>query len=112
MIRGEDVVVLRRRKVGTDPLNAPAFGPWEPEAEPVCALVAPGATADLEASRPAGAVVALTLHFPKSYTAPLKGCMVRARGRDWRVVGDPQPYASVNVPGPWNRPVEVEAVDG
>lgn len=90
--------------------------PGEPTEEEVRGvLVAPGATADMDASRPAGVTVALTLHFPKSYAASLRGCSVRLGGRwegTYRVVGDPMPYMDANVPGPWDRPVEVEAADG
>ena len=79
----------------------------------VAVLVAPGSTADLDASRPNGAQVALTLHFPKAWSgAPLKGALVTVRGRRYRVVGDPQPYTTANTPGRFNMPVEVEAVDG
>lgn len=81
--------------------------------EEVAVLVAPGSTADLDASRPNGAQVALTLHFPKTWSgAPLKGAHITVRGRRYRVVGDPQPYTAANTPGRFNMPVEVEAVDG
>lgn len=75
-------------------------------------LVAPGSCADLDAGRPNGARVAMTLHFPKTWERPLKGATVELRGRKYRVIGDPQPYTAANVPGPYNMPVEVEAVDG
>lgn len=78
-------------------------------------LVAPGATADLEAGRPDGVTVAYTLHFPRSYTEPLEGCTVVLpepwAGR-YRVIGDPRPYMDANCPTRWNRPVEVEAAHG
>lgn len=81
--------------------------------EEVAVLVAPGSTADLDASRPNGAQVALTLHFPKTWSGvSLKGAHVTVRGRRYRVVGDPQPYTAANTPGRFNMPVEVEAVDG
>lgn len=72
----------------------------------------PGATSDLEASRPDGVSVAVTFHFPKAYTASLRGCRIRYAGREFRVIGDPQPYLDANTPGEWNRPVECEACDG
>lgn len=85
----------------------------EAVAKPAFVLVAPGACSDLDASRPEGARVALTLHFPKSWCgASLKGARVDLRGRRFRVVGDPVPYTASNVPGGYNMPVEVEAVDG
>lgn len=78
-------------------------------------LVVPGATADLEASRPDGVKVAYTLHFPKSYTAGLDGCEVvlpEPWAGTYRVVGDPRPYMGANTPGRWDRAVEVEAAHG
>lgn len=78
-----------------------------------CAVVvAPGSTSELDASRPNGVRVSLTLHLPKTWERPLKGATVELRGRTYRVIGDPQPYTAANVPGPYNMPVEVEAVDG
>ena len=42
----------------------------------------------------------------------LKGCSVRVRGEELRVVGDPRPYAPEACPGRWCYPVELEAADG
>lgn len=78
-------------------------------------LVSPGGTEDMEASRPEGTKVALTLHFPKTYTKSLEGCHVVLTGRwagTYRVVGAPLPYMDENTPGRWNRPVEVEEAHG
>lgn len=78
-------------------------------------LVTPGPCSDMDASRPEGVVVALTLHFPKGYDSSLRGCSVRLGGPwggTYRVIGDPQPYMDANTPTRWNRPVEVEAADG
>lgn len=105
---GEDVNVLRRSQIGADAMGEPVYGPWESES--VCVLSAPGKTSDLEASRPYGVKVSFTLHFPKTYTKSLKGCRIVLRGRMLRVVGDPQPYMCA--PGPYDRPVEAEAIDG
>ena len=75
MIRGAEVTVLRpgaptRDRFGNDV-------PGEAVSETVPGVViAPGATADMEASRPEGVTVAYTLHFPKTYTATLEGCSV------------------------------------
>lgn len=110
MIRGEQVVVIRPIETGRDSMGEP-LREWVEEA-PVAAVVAPGATADLDATRPQGVRVAFTLHFPKSYEGSLRGCKVRVRGDEYRVIGDPQPYAPQNTPGRYNRPVEVEAVAG
>lgn len=114
MIRGAEVTVLRpgaptRDRFGNDV-------PGEAVHETVSGVViAPGATADMEASRPEGVTVAYTLHFPKTYTATLEGCSVTLPapwGGTYRVIGDPRPYMDVNTPGKWDRPVEVEAAHG
>lgn len=78
-------------------------------------LVSPGATDDLEASRPEGAEVAYTLHFPKAFSDSLEGCIVTLPAPwagDYRVIGDPHPYMAANTPTPWHMAVEVEAVYG
>lgn len=78
-------------------------------------LVAPGATADLDASRPEGVTVAYTLHFPKTYTGSLEGAEIALpapwSGR-YRVIGDPREYMDANTPTRWHLPVEVEAAHG
>ncbi len=105
------VEVSRPGETTTDVHGNVVAGEWSTESV-TGVLVAPGATADLESSRPEGARVDMTFHFPKSYTASLKGCLVTCGERAYRVIGDPQPYAEGNTPGPWGRAVECEAVDG
>lgn len=78
-------------------------------------LVAPGSTDSLDASRPEGAQVAYSLHFPKTYTGPLEGCKVKLPAPwagTYRVIGDPRPYIDANTPTRWHMPVEVEAAHG
>lgn len=72
----------------------------------------PGRCADLDATRPEGARVAMTFHFPKTYAGSLKGCTVAYGGREYRVIGDPQPFPPHLCPGDHDRAVETEAVDG
>ena len=85
---------------------------WD-EAAVANVVVTPGATSDvLEGTRPNGTRVDFTLGFPKSFTAPLRGCRVLVRGIECAVVGDPQPHTPENVPGAWNYTAEVERVDG
>lgn len=112
LLPSASVTVVRPSESGSaDPFGAPTFG--EPSRETVDgALVTPGATADLDASRPEGASVALTVHFPRGYGKPLKGCTIEYAGEPYRVIGDPQPYMEEGAPGPWTMPVEVERVDG
>ena len=81
------------------------------EAE-VDAVVCPGATSDLGAERPAGARVAYTVHFPKTWSAPLKGATLVVRGEELAVVGDPRPLTPANTPGDFNMAVEAAVVDG
>ena len=78
-------------------------------------LVSPGATQDLVASRPEGVTVAYTLHFPKTFTGSLEGCIVTLPypwEGDYRVIGDPKPYIDADTPTPWHTTVEVEAAHG
>lgn len=114
MISGTEVAVLRPGAPTVD-----RFGnevPGEPTRETVGdVLVVPGATEDMEASRPEGVTVAFTLHFPKGYEKSLEGCSVELPAPwagAYRVVGDPRPYMDANTPTRWHMPVEVEAAHG
>lgn len=109
LFTGEQVEVIRPT-VTYDELGEPAYA--DPEREQVEVLVCPGSTSDLDATRPNGAQVSFTLHFPKTYTKSLQGCRVEVRGHAYEVVGDPRPYTAANTPGAWNLPVEVKRVDG
>lgn len=112
MIEGETVVVEREISPGFDALGDPLPGVWTPETVDNV-LVAPGASADLDASRPDGVEVKWNLHFPKGYQATLRGARVIVRGQEpYFVVGDPQHYTAENTPGPWSMPVEVGDVRG
>ena len=75
-------------------------------------VVCPGATADLDSTRPNGVTVAYTLCFPKGADVSLRGATVNVRGDDYEVVGDPKRYAEANTPGPWNLTCEVTRTDG
>lgn len=104
------VTVIRRQEVGKDPFNAPIYENVREDVDGV--LVTPGATADLDPSRPEGVRVAYTVHFPKGYGKPLRGCSVVIKGKSYRVIGDPNPYMDEGTPGAWDMAAEVEAVDG
>ena len=111
LIKGVPVEVLRPSAPAVDAHGNEVAG--EPTVETVQNVVPqPGGTADLAASRPDGVTVAMTFHFPKTYAEPLRGCSVRYGGREYAVVGDPQPYLDGNCPGDWNRAVECGACDG
>ena len=75
-------------------------------------LVCPGATVDSATNaRPDADRVAYTLAFPKGYDKPLRNCRVVIGGREFAVMGDPQPCRE-NCPTAWWMRVEVERVDG
>ena len=62
-----------------------------------------------------GVTVAYTLHFPKTFTGSLEGCIVTLPypwEGDYRVIGDPKPYIDADTPTPWHTTVEVEAAHG
>lgn len=109
LIPTERVAVLRPT-VERDDLGEPVFG--ESTREEVRCVVCPGATADMDATRPEGVTVSYTLHFPKTYAKGLRGCSVEVRGTRYDVVGDPQRTTEAATPGPWNLAVEVTRADG
>ena len=78
-------------------------------------LISPGATLELEASRPEGVSVAYTLHFPKTFSGNLEGCLIALPSPytgTYRVIGKPTPYQAENTPTLWHMPVEVENAHG
>lgn len=108
------VTVIRPSVSGRDRFNNDTYG--QPAREVVDGvLVAPDDTAGMAANRPDGTSTVLVLHFPKTYTASLRGCSVElpAPWSDtYRVIGNPMPYMDENTPTPWNRPVRVEVAHG
>lgn len=114
MISGLTATVLRPVEGEPDRLGNPTVAAWARQAVDGV-LVAPGATSDMEAARPEGATVALTLHFPRTFCGSLRGCRVELPAPysgTYRVIGDPRPYMDANCPTAWHMPVEVEAADG
>lgn len=109
LIPTEPVVVVRPT-VERDDLGEITEG--EPTREEVRCVVCPGATSDMDATRPEGVTVAYTLHFPKTYAGSLRGCSVEVRGETYDVVGDPQRTTEAATPGPFNMAVEVTRSDG
>lgn len=111
LISGVAIEVLRRTAASKDSHGNAVPGRWMAETvENV--LPQPGATSDLEASRPDGVKVAMTFHFPKTYEQALRGCRVKYLEAEYAVIGDPQPYLNANCPGDWNRTVECEVCNG
>lgn len=113
MIKGVTVAVRRPTTSGTDRFGNPVIT-WTTETVDDV-LVSPGATADLEASRPEGVTVAYSLHFPKTFTSSLEGCEVTLPAPwsgTYRVIGAPGQYMDKNTPTRWHMPVEVEVAHG
>lgn len=110
LIAGEAVTV-RNIEQAFDELGEPT-GATVAETVVDNVVVCPGATADLDSTRPNGVTVAYTLCFPKDCDVRLKGATVNVRGVDYLVIGDPQRYTEENTPGPWNLTCEVTRTDG
>nr|DAK91787.1 MAG TPA: head closure knob [Caudoviricetes sp.] len=112
MIHGERVTVFAQVKGSEDSYGVPSVE-YRAQRAIENVLVAPSGTADLEPGmHPDGDAVTLTLHFPKAFTGSLRSARLAVRGVMYEVVGDPQPYTDANVPGAWNRPVQVRLIEG
>lgn len=109
LIPTEPVTVIRPT-AGRDDLGEPVGGGEVREV--VRCVVCPGATSDMDATRPEGVTVSYTLHFPKTYTGDLRGCSVEVRGERYDVVGDPQRTTEAATPGPFDMAAEVTRADG
>lgn len=111
MIFGEPIQLRVRRSGAID-----AFGNEQAEYGSTQTirnvLVAPASSQDLGPERPDGDATIMTFHFPKTYIGSLKGALIGWRGKQWEVIGDPQPYAKDSTPGVWNRPVQARLVEG
>lgn len=105
-----EAVTVIRPTAGRDDLGEPVETGTSREA--VRCVVCPGATSDMDATRPEGVAVAYTLHFPKTYSGSLRGCSVEVRGETYDVVGDPQRTTEAATPGPFNMAAEVTHADG
>ena len=117
MISGATVTVITPGEPTVDRLgNRVPGAPTSVDVADV--LIDAPTTDDMEAARAEGVTLAYTLHFPKGFTASLRGCTVMLPepwdndGRGYRVKGDPRPYMDANTPTRWNRQVEVEAAHG
>lgn len=108
LLRGQSVEVIRIKASYVDGERVEST-----ERETVQnVLVCPGATADSATNaRPDADRVAYTLAIPKGYDKQLRNCRVVIGGREYRVIGDPQPCRE-NCPTAWWLRAEVELVDG
>ena len=108
LLRGQDVEVVRVKASYVDGERVEST-----ERETVQnVLVCPGAPADSATNaRPDADRVVYTLAFPNGYDKPLRNCRVVIHGREYRVMGDPQPCRE-NCPTRWWMRTQVERVDG
>lgn len=114
MLRGQTVTVHTPKTYGVDRFNNTVVTAYA-DSTVNNVLIAPGASSDLEASRPEGVKVAFTLHFPKTFTDSLRDCLVELPAPysgTYRVIGDPQPYQPGNTPTKWHLACEVVEVSG
>lgn len=102
MIKGEPISVFRPSSTTTDAFGAPVRIWTE---EQVSDVVRHPADAQdyLDTNRSDGTIIAWVLHFPKTYTASLRGCQVEVEGERYDIEGDPQAFMLVNTPTHWNR---------
>ena len=114
MIKGRTVIVYTPSEFETDRYNNQVVTAYE-QTTVSNVLISPGATTELEASRPEGVSVSFTLHFPKSFSGNLEGCLIELpypyTGK-YRVIGNPLPYQSENTPTLWHLPCEVTVANG
>lgn len=114
MIRGITATVLRPNPTGRDRLNNVTYG--EPTREVVAnVLVDSPNPQDMVSARANGVTLALTLRFPKTYSASLRGCSVELPAPysdTYHVVGDPKPMLDANCPTPWHMDVNVRVGHG
>ena len=111
MIRGETVYVSLLALGDPDRLHNPTKTYSEPAAVDNV-VVAPSTGEELGDVRPDGMRSVYTLHFPRGYAQRLRGAKVTVRGREYHVLGAPEPYTEGNVRGPWTMPVTVGRHDG
>jgi len=113
MIKGVSVTVKTPTTESVDRFGNAVYTFAESTVDNV--LVSPGMTSDMEAARPEGVTVAYTLHFPKTFSGSLEGCLITLPdpwAGTYRVVGAPGQYIDANTPTAWHMPVEVERADG
>jgi hypothetical protein len=110
-MRGERVQVTVRQQTGVDPGNDPTFEDVTTLVDNV--LVAQGDQGLLNGStRPDGVVADATMYFPRTFSGSLMKATVTARGRTYRVIGDPIPYDGGLKPTEWNLTVPCKRVEG
>ena len=113
--KGRTVTVLRPVDGLADPFGAPTVAGLSREDVHGVLVSQPSTEAVEQTTRQYGAACELTLNFPKSYTAPLRGCSVELPApwsATFEVIGEPQPLIPELTPDGRNRDVHVRRVIG
>lgn len=107
-IHGQTIVITRRRTAGTDECNDPIIEDLRPETVRD-AIVADARQANLtDPTRPQGTSTAKTVYLPRTWAwKTLKGARITIDGRDYWVIGDPQPIHTNLTPTAWH-PVAID----
>ena len=107
LIKGTKVILFEKKKVGVDDFGADVFSE-----KPVTVgnvLIAPASSTDATSSTQLSAKTAIyDLHIPKGDAHNWEDSKVEFYGSVWHTVGRCLRWASENVPGDWDRKIQVE----
>ena len=107
MIKGIDIVILSKIKVGEDPFRRPIYETREEIVENV--IVAPATSDDIATSQDLyGKKAVYTLGIPKGDTHNWIDTTVKFWGAEWETIGFPLEGIEENIPLSWNKKVMVK----
>lgn len=107
LIKGIEVILYDKVKIGTDPFNYPVYEEHEIKVDNV--LVAPSTTDDIVTSQDlAGKKAIYTLAIPKNDLHDWEDKKVTFFGNEWHTFGFTLQGIDENIPLEWNRKVMVE----
>lgn len=107
MIKGIDIVLYERNKVGVDPFGHPVYEENEVIVSDV--LVAPVSSEDaISELNLSGKHIVYQLAIPKGDTHEWGNALVSFFNKKYRVVGEEQGGIEENIPLRWNKKVKVE----
>lgn len=106
-MKGEDVILLDRVKVGQDPFGADIYDEVE-ICVPDVIVGTPSTEAITTEINLYGKSIMFVLGIPKGDKNDWKDKVVLIRGERYRTYGFPLTQTEANVPGRWNTQVKVE----
>lgn len=110
MMRGIDVLLHARRKIGTDDFGAPVYADSAETVHNV--LVGEPAEGDIvNDTQLYGKRLAYTLAIPKGDAHEWSDCQVEFFGQEFRVYGPVTEGIEPMLPLPWNKKVKVERIE-